>query len=249
MKKEEELYYNQFSKKELENEIWKDIIGFENYYQVSNLGRARSLDRYVKIGGGGQRLVRSQFIGVKWNPRIKYFYITLIKNNNRKTYSVHRIVFRSFIYDLPSSLDVCHNDSNKYNNRLSNLRADTRKGNEADKKLLKRDNRGDRCGTHKLTWEQVEEIRNLYKQNYGCRDLGVIYNVSSDCIRGIVKNENWVVDNYSYTWREKRHKNFTQEDIKNVFMLYKEGLSPKDIANKISCCEARVRIYLKSIKQ
>lgn len=97
-------------------EIWKDIVGYEGLYQVSNLGRVKSLDR---IDASGHRRK-----GKILKPRINhdgYVQINLHKNSIRKTVSVHRIVAIAFIPNTENKREVNHVDENKANNHVSNL--------------------------------------------------------------------------------------------------------------------------------
>lgn len=93
------------------NEVWKDIKGFEGKYQVSNLGRVKSLNYarrgYPKI--------------LKPNSNHTYSFVNLSKNDIGKSYSIHRLVAEAFL-DNPQNLPmVNHKDENRFNNRVDNL--------------------------------------------------------------------------------------------------------------------------------
>ena len=96
-------------------EIWKDIPGYEGYYQISNLGRIRSLDRYANVCGNGKRLVKGRIIkSVKCTNG--YYEASLNRNGVRKVMLLHRVVANVFIpnpFNLP---EVNHKDENKLNN-------------------------------------------------------------------------------------------------------------------------------------
>jgi len=96
-------------------EIWKDINGFEGYYQISNYGNVRSLDRF-----DGIRNKKSQSIipVLKYNG---YLQVGLRKNGTRKYLSVHRLVALHFIDNPENKTQVNHIDCNKQNNHVSNL--------------------------------------------------------------------------------------------------------------------------------
>lgn len=103
-------------------EIWKSIKGFENFYEISNVGRVRSLDRYVN---GNGITCDFQFIkGRILHPtkdKLGYFRVMLRKNNSHKTFLVHRLVAEAFI-ENPNNLPfINHKDENPSNNSVNNL--------------------------------------------------------------------------------------------------------------------------------
>lgn len=89
-------------------EIWKDIVGYEGLYQVSNLGRVKSSFRYKKI--------LKQFEDNK-----DYLRVTLYKNNKSKSIKVHKLVAEAFIPNPNNYNCVNHKDENKTNNNVENL--------------------------------------------------------------------------------------------------------------------------------
>ena len=93
-------------------EIWKDIQGYEELYQVSNLGRVKSLN-YRKTGK--EKTLRLR------NHKTGYVYIGLSKNGETKHYRVHRLVAETFISNPNNYLEVNHKDENPSNNRVDNL--------------------------------------------------------------------------------------------------------------------------------
>ena len=95
-------------------EIWRDIEGYEGLYQVSNLGRVRSLN-YKRTGK-----VQNMKLGTYPNG---YKMVDLKKNKNRKAHLVHRLVAKAFIPNPnPDQLcEVNHKDEDKTNNCVENL--------------------------------------------------------------------------------------------------------------------------------
>lgn len=65
-------------------EIWKDIKGYEGYYQISTLGRVRSLDRYVNGRYGNQQLIKGKILTICYNKRVNIYEIHLRKDGKRK---------------------------------------------------------------------------------------------------------------------------------------------------------------------
>jgi hypothetical protein len=106
-------------------EVWKDIVGYEGIYQISNLGRVKSLER---ISPQGHKLVET--IRNTYDNGCGYLYIDLYDNNaKRNKFSIHRIVATAFI-DNPNGLPcVNHKDENKKNNCADNLEWCTHKYN------------------------------------------------------------------------------------------------------------------------
>lgn len=108
----------------LRDEIWKDIEGYEGYYQVSNMGRVRSLDRLDRMGR-------------KWISKIKklqvdtkgYLYVSLCKNSVKRRFFAHRLVAKAFIPNPYKKPEVNHIDHNPQNNISSNLEWCTRQEN------------------------------------------------------------------------------------------------------------------------
>lgn len=97
-------------------EIWKDIEGYEGLYQVSNLGRIKSLKRKDSLG----RTIQEKILKLSktsWG----YFRITLKKENKRKNFLVHRLVAKTFIPNPNNYLEVNHKDEDKLNNEIENL--------------------------------------------------------------------------------------------------------------------------------
>ena len=90
-------------------EIWKDIKGYEGSYQVSNLGRVKSL-KYQK-----NRILKT----ILHNNN--YYFVTLCNKDNCKNYSVHRLVAQAFIPNPNNYPVVNHKDEDKSNNKADNL--------------------------------------------------------------------------------------------------------------------------------
>ncbi|MGZ0909046.1 NUMOD4 domain-containing protein [Lacticaseibacillus paracasei] len=97
-------------------EVWKDIEGFEGLYQVSNMGRVRSLDRKDKNG----QFRNGRVLADKHNNR-GYHMIALCRDGNAKYRLIHRLVAIAFLNNPDSLPEVNHKDENKANNAVSNL--------------------------------------------------------------------------------------------------------------------------------
>lgn len=118
-------------------ETWAPVLNYEGIYEVSDLGDVRSVDRYVPRSSGKRG-------GQNWKGRVLvqgtqrggYRKVTLCRSGRMETRTVHSLVVEAFLGPRPSpEMQACHNDGDPANNRLSNLRWDTRQSNMADKHL------------------------------------------------------------------------------------------------------------------
>jgi hypothetical protein len=112
-------------------EEWRPVVGYEGLYEVSNLGRARSLDRLVASGYGSTR----QAVGRLLKPMTDshgYIYVTLSSNAVATRGHIHLMVLQAFVGPRPEGLVACHYDDDKSNNTLQNLRWDTQAANIFD---------------------------------------------------------------------------------------------------------------------
>lgn len=146
-------------------ETWRNIPGWEAFFQVSDLGRVRALERkFYRRHNKTEKLVKYTYQARAVRQWIcigtGYPMVNLQANGRTKAKSVHSAVLEAFVGPRPSVHHVsCHNDGSRTNNFLSNLRWDTYKGNEADK--LKHGTRlcGERNHRAKLTEHDVLSIR------------------------------------------------------------------------------------------
>ena len=104
----------------MKKEYWKPVVGYENLYEVSNLGRIRSFDRWVKSKNGSIRICRGRILKPYTN-KDGYLCVVLSKNNKHKTYKVHRLVAEAFLPNPNNLPQVNHKDENKQNNNVENL--------------------------------------------------------------------------------------------------------------------------------
>lgn len=116
----------------LPGETWKPIPGWEGYYQASDHGRVRSLDRTITYPSGKEVRLKGKILSPGKREQ-GHLYVILNNHGFRKTMMVHRLVLEAFVGPMPKGIVCCHNDGNPANNHLDNLRYDTVQGNILDK--------------------------------------------------------------------------------------------------------------------
>ena len=96
------------------NEIWKNVLGYEGIYKVSNLGKVKSIQKWR---GTSSRILKDRFNKKGYNT------VVLYKDKKSKQITVHQLVAMSFLNHKPNGMDmqVDHIDGNKKNNQADNL--------------------------------------------------------------------------------------------------------------------------------
>ena len=175
-------------------EIWKDIIGYEELYQISNLGRVKSLKRTIKVK---PHAIRPNGCIKKWKLKILiqkfnrvggYLYVTLSKNDIHINYKVHihtAIYYVENPFNLPC---VLHKDDITFHNEYTNLTWGTFADNRKDCVNKGRQAKGEKQHLSKLKAEDILDIRN---SNISSRKIGSMYGVSGSAITQIRLKKTW----------------------------------------------------------
>lgn len=166
----------------MNKETWKEIPEYEGLYEVSDLGRVRSMDREVIGKSGSVRKHKGRILKQTINKRDGRLQLNLSKDGKQYKKHPYVLVAQAFIGERPKGYDVCHIDGDLTNNKLTNIRFDTRSQNRIDNYRY-----GGKTGRGKLTIEQVLEIRRLHATgNYKQIELAKKFNVGGDNISRIV---------------------------------------------------------------
>lgn len=190
-------------------EIWKDIIGYENMYYISNYGN-----------------VKNNKILMKNSDCKGALKIRLTKDKIHKSFYLHRLVAIHFMPNPDNKPKVFHKDGNAKNNHVDNLIW----GNDSDERQLKKD-RGYQHTINKeivyLTVENVIEIKKLLKTNKTMSDIAKIYNTHRSNISDIRLNKKWAWITYEEIEEYKKEIITVMQTIHGDKYLYLDILDNK----------------------
>lgn len=180
------------------HEEWRQIPDFP-YYEVSNLGRVRSIRRVHKrrhwktgismeVSCGGNLL---EGWVKRFGGRNVAKMVALRANNKTYEYRVHRLVLEAFVGSCPDGMEGCHNDGNPLNNEVSNLRWDTHQNNMDDQlrhgtKSVPPTHYGEAHPHAKMTDAEIAYVRSLKIEHGGIAKLARRYDVSHQTMRRIL---------------------------------------------------------------
>lgn len=159
-------------------ELWKDIEGYENLYQVSNLGRVRSLDRLVNNNGSIELRKGKILKGGMSGRNVNYYYVGLSKEGKVSNKYIHRLVAESFIENPENKPTVDHINRDTSNNTIDNLRWATYKEQTANSNTKNIQNR------KKITIEYRGSVITFTSQTECAKHFNVGKNRINELVRG-----------------------------------------------------------------
>lgn len=187
------INYKNLSIIDIEGEIWKDIEGWEGFYQISSKGRVKSIGRNKTIGDKGKKFMPS-FI-MKQNIVKEYLTVIFWKSyHNHEKWQVHRLVGFYFVPNPYNKPTVNHDNTIKLDNDFINLIWATHQEQQlhAVANGLRNNTLGENSNFSKLTKEVVLEIRNLFDNGImKTGDLSVKFNTALSNVRCIVNRKTW----------------------------------------------------------
>jgi len=170
-------------------ETWRPIIEFDGNYDVSDKGRVRSWLRC----GMGAAIRRDEPIVL--SPKVdrhgyRRFALVCQRSGSRKMRLVHRLVLITFVGPCPKGMECCHWNGDSTDNRVENLRWDTRFGNKRDSARHGNILRGEQQHAAKLNVQKVREIREL-AETMPLKLLAERFGVSGGTISQVVNRKTW----------------------------------------------------------
>ncbi len=179
------------------HEIWKPVVGWEGFYEVSNHGQARSLDRILPCPNNQGRMSTRFFEGRTLRPKLTmfgYHTVALCRGGKMSHKFVHRLVVEAFIGPKPSEVhEVAHGNAIRTDNHISNLRWATKRENGQDKVMHGNSMTGHKHGFSKLTEQAAFEIiatKGLRRSGQRTRDLAKKHGVSVANIHRVRADKN-----------------------------------------------------------
>lgn len=170
-------------------EIWKPIAG-HGFYEVSNLGRVRSLP-HTAYRPQGPLSVQGKVLKPQRCGNGKAMQVTLYTNGKSTNYRLHHLVIVTFVGERPDGQECRHLDGDFTNNRLDNLAWGTRKENVADAMRHGTFICGERHKNAKLTASQVREIRRRHGSGETAASISKDYPVAASTILDIAARKKW----------------------------------------------------------
>ena len=175
------------------SELWVDVDGYEGLYMVSDLGNVKSIDRYTCSGVHREGKLLAKIVDSDGYDRVH-----LSRDGHAKQIPVHRLVAIAFIPNPTGLSQINHVDEDKRNNAVQNLewcdaKYNINYGTRSKKVALALS--GENCSFHKLSLDDVVEIRRRFvkngSRNSNSRELSEQYGVSPQEIRRIANGVRW----------------------------------------------------------
>jgi hypothetical protein len=172
----------------MSNEVWKDVVGFEGLYQVSNMGRVRSLP-HTRIETKGRKKGKQNHYSLRLlrpNLGVKgYYVVQFVKDGQKFRWEVHRAVARTFLGPLPDNHHTHHISGDRTDNRLENLVY------LHSSEHMHLTHRGENCHKAILTEADVLEVRKLLDAGHIQKEIAAMYGVCRSTIGEIKRGKSW----------------------------------------------------------
>lgn len=211
-----------FTTEELQNEIWKEIPGFDGYYSVSNVGRIRR-DKAGK-GTWAGRILHPKY------DSDGYLTVCLSVDGCITAHKIHRLVMLTFIGPTGKHIEVNHKDGRKDNNRLENLEYLTTAQNMNHAHTNGLYPVGEKHYLAKLTEEQARMALRLIDEGARFVDVARRFNVTLGCIRHMYMGGSWK----HLARGPMRFKRLPASVVMQIKQLLADGMGGSEIARRLT---------------
>jgi hypothetical protein len=166
----------------MNEERWLPVVGYESLYEISSEGNMKSM-RFNPP--------RAMACGLN---REGYPQVGLCHRGDKrsKTFRVHRLVLEAFVGKCPDGMEALHGQGGRADARLDNLSWGTPKKNQGEDRARDHTtNRGEKCGSSKLTWDQIQELKAKREAGAKVVELGEEYGINPSTVSKICKGKRW----------------------------------------------------------
>ena len=173
-----------------QKEEWRPVVGFEGLYEVSNLGKVRSLDRRIKCKYFQN--IKGKVLKPQLDKQTGYLVIYLWREGLISRFTIHSLVAKMFLKKPAARDEVNHKNGKKTDNKISNLEWTTRSKNMIHAHAIGLAPTGERHGGAKLKNNDISKIRflsSVMTQDAIAKNFGV----SQSIISGIISGKRWKI--------------------------------------------------------
>lgn len=177
----------------MNDEEWRDVVGYEGSYQVSDIGRVKSVPRVYKMKDGRRKNIKKEIIMKFDIDKDGYFKIGLREKGKQRNFFIHRLVAQAFIKNPENKPQVNHIDGIKTNNSITNLEWVTHQENRthAAENGLVPDQWGCKNPNVKISESKVRIIRELNKKGVKYSEISEIVGTSVSNVKNIIFGKTW----------------------------------------------------------
>jgi hypothetical protein len=171
-------------------ERWLPVPGYEGIYEVSDQGRVKSLARVIKRNSGRDNPIPERILKPIMSRR--YPAVSLYGPNGFASPTIHALVMRAFVGPMPEGMQVAHNNGDRNDNRLCNLRYATAIENNLDKFAHGTVLRGEQIANAAIDDEKVRAIRKIYAEGqYSQQWIAAQFGITQSTVSAVVLRKTW----------------------------------------------------------
>lgn len=170
----------------MKKETWKAVIGYEGLYEVSDLGRVKSLSFRNRMATKKRELILSLAVNSRGYPRV-----TLGNKGIKRGHFVHHLVLMAFSGKCPKGMEAAHENGKRLDNRSDNLSWKTHTDNQADQRRHGTAAIGEAHGSSRLTEDNIRGIRAQMAMGVEQKQIAKSYGVTPTTICDIINGRTW----------------------------------------------------------